>query len=259
MSRSNPTAKSPVARYFTWKGADGEVVYYDKEKGKNIVVELPFTFLVLDELSTIGGFHKPSNSGFRSNEVRDMREETLFVRNRNGVIAKGLYEGIKDEIKAKGAKYAKSIYIAFKDDTKELVIGNIQVSGAALTAWIEFSKKFNVEKVAVVIADKKAEKNGSNDYFTPVFAGQDTSEATEKESQALDRELQNYLGVRLSKAEPAGEYNADGPADEDDTTAIESEAEPINENVAPASGPRAGDKPAEDEESKPIKLSDVPF
>jgi len=257
MSRSNKTLRSPVTRYFTWKGAEGKIVYYDKEAGKNIEVPFPFGFLVLDELSTIAGFHKPSNSGFRSNEVRDMREESLFVRNRQGIVAKGLYEEIKDEIKSKGAKYAKSIYIAYKDDTNELAIGNLQVSGAALTAWIEFGKKFNVEVVAVNITDAKAEKNGATDYFTPVFAGQDASEASDRAAEQLDKELQPYLGNR-SKATDRDAVLHEDHDDEDDIVET-GDDEPIDQNVAPESAPRAGAAAPAEPEEKPIKLSEVPF
>lgn len=254
MSRSNKTMKSPVTRYIKWKGAEGKLAYYDKEQGKDIEIPFPFTFLVLDELNTVAGFHKQSNSGFRSNEVRDMREQPFYVRNKQGIVAKGLYEQIKDEIKAKGAKYAKSIYIAFKDDTNELVIGNLQVSGAALTSWIDFGKKFNPEEVAVVITGATEEKNGATTYFTPDFAGQEVSEATDKAAIALDHELQVYIGGRLDKA-PADDFATSHDDDDEDDIVDTGDEEPIDTNVAPEK-PRT--PPAEPEEKK-INLSEVPF
>lgn len=196
MSLSNPRSSNPSTRYLRWAGGaegGGRVVYYDKTDETEHEMKLPWNFIVLDELNCIGGFSDSEKSGFWSNEVRDMSQETFTVRTRAGVKARGMYGDIKDEIKSKGARYAKSVYIAFKDETGELQIGNLKLMGAALTAWIEFQKKYDISKVAVIVESGKKAKKGSNIYYTPVLEAQNISTATLEDAKVLDRELQTFL------------------------------------------------------------------
>jgi hypothetical protein len=73
MSRSNPQdhLQNPATRWFEWNGERGEIRYYDKELKKNVEVPLPFTFLLLDEVATVRGWHDPQRLGYYANEVRD--------------------------------------------------------------------------------------------------------------------------------------------------------------------------------------------
>jgi len=275
MSRSRPTAKNPATRFLQWKGGaekiaetvngkkteryeGGKLTYYDKENGIDIEVGLPFSFLVLDTLHTITGFNESEKSGFWSNEVRNLKNEILVVRTKSGIKAKGTYDQIKDQIKSIGAKYTQSVYIAFKDDTNELIIGHIKIAGSALSAWIEFQKKFNVDKCAVFITDEpKLEKKGSNYYFSPVFEGQNVSDATNAEADKLDEQLQVYLDTYLAQR-PAEDDGYATSADELE----EIEDEPVADDAsdAPAEEPAEAEAPkaAEPEQGK-INLSDVPF
>lgn len=197
MSLSNPQSKNPATRFMQWRGGEeggGRVTYWDKEAEQEVEVALPFSFIVLDELNTITGFSERDQSGFWSNEVRNLQSDQLIVRTKSGIKERGKYADIADKIKAGGAKYAKSVYVAFKDDSGELAIGNIKIAGAALTAWIEFEKKFDVSQCAVFITETpKRAKKGKNTYFVPIFEGQNMSEATKSEAVALDQELQQYL------------------------------------------------------------------
>jgi len=202
MSRSKPTAKNPATRFFQWGGGEGKISYYDKEAEERIDVPFskkkPFIFLVLDELNTITGFSKGDQSSVWSNEVRDMSKESLAVRTGKGLKLRGVYKEIKGELAGIGGKYAKSVYIAYKNDEGELVIGHIKLAGAALSAWIDFNKKWDVYKVAIKLEDIKAETNGATKYFVPVFAGLPVSESTNNEAKELDNELQTYLGTYFS-------------------------------------------------------------
>ena len=281
MSRSRPTAKNPATRFLQWKGGaekisetvdgkkseryeGGKLTWYDKEAQTDVEVQLPFSFLVLDTLHTITGYSESNRSGFWSNEVRNLKNETLVVKTKQGsgvrTVAKGTYDQIKDEIKSQGGKYTQSVYIAYKGEGGDLQIGHIKISGAALTAWIEFQKKFDVNKCAVFITDEpKLEKKGSNYYFSPVFDGQNVSEATEEEAQKLDEELQRYLDTYLSrKVEDDDAYatSVDELEDEDDddadTTSDEPAEEPAKAKAAPAPAPKKQD-------DDKINLADVPF
>src|SRR5258706_10114241 len=99
MSRSNNTEfPNPSLRFYRWDGEYGGFTYFDKnigEGGVRVKIELPFTFMVLDALSTIKGFSDAEQSGYWSNEVRDIKRDILTVRTKAGIQAKGTYDEIK--------------------------------------------------------------------------------------------------------------------------------------------------------------------
>lgn len=195
MSLSRPNIKNPAVRFMQWRGGEaggGKVQYYDKETEENVDVPLPFTFLVLDELNTISGFNDNEKSSYWSNEVRNLMTDEFTVRTKSGVKARGKYAELGD-VKSRGAKYAKSVYIAYKDETGEMIISNLRLMGAALTAWIEFQKKFDVSKCAVSITAAKKAKKGATTYFMPIFEGREMSDTTRNEAIRLDVQLQAYL------------------------------------------------------------------
>lgn len=266
MSLSNPQIKNPATRFMQWRGGEeggGKVTWYDKEAQQENDVKLPFSFIVLDELNTITGFSEPDHSGFWSNEVRNLQNDELVVRTKAGIKAKGVYANISDKIKAGGAKYAKSVYVAFKDETGELVIGNIKIFGAALTAWIEFTGKYDVSDCAVFITDtpKKAKK-GKNTYFVPVFDGQQLQPATKQEAVKLDEQLQAYLNTYLARKPDLTDNGATAVDDEpEDDVEIEDMDATAADKEEPAAEEAAAPAPAkaDDGEKEKINLKDVPF
>jgi hypothetical protein len=264
MSRSNPTAKNPATRFFKWAGGfdgGGQLTWYDKEAEQEKSMKLPFTFLVLDELNTITGFSEADHGGFWSNEVRNLTTDDLIVRTSSGIKARGLYGQISEGIKAKGAKYAKSVYIAFKDEAGELVIGNIKVSGAALTAWIEFNKKFDVYKCAVILEGAKEAKKGANKYFVPIFDGRNVSEATNQEAAHLDETLQAYLSNYMARKPEVSDSEVvdDGPKEVEIEELPPAEEESVEEvTAAPKPAAKASAKTAPEEDDQ-VNLKDVPF
>lgn len=202
MSRSNPTqnARNPSTRWFEWHGSKGQINYWDKETKRRVDVALPFTFLMLDELATVRGFHEPSNSGIFANEVRDTRQETLLVKAfEGGEIASGLYATIRDRVKAHGGYFQASCYIAYKDGDA-LKIGNLGFNGAALQAWSEFKKRTNgLYDGAVSIVGYEDRTKGATKYRIPTFALRATSAETNAAAVALDTELQTFLAGYLKQ------------------------------------------------------------
>ncbi len=203
MSRSNPTDSNPnPAKYFfKFASSKGTFEYYDKENKEKVEVKLPFRFMVLDTLSTVGGFSKNNDSGFWANEVRNTVTDTLIVRTKNGVFAEGLYrDTVEAPLKADGGKFVQSVYIAYKDTDKELVIANIQMIGSSLTAWINFTKanKQEIFKGSIIVKTVVEEKNGSNTYQVPVFTMGKVAESTDAAAKLLDEELQVYLTETLN-------------------------------------------------------------
>lgn len=229
MSRSNPVdgIKNPATRWFDWAGGNegGYFKFYDKDAKQNVKVPLPFTFLLLDELSTIKGWHEASESGIYSNEVRDTRQETLVVRAfKGGELASGIYTSIRDSVIAKGGHYVASLYLAYKEGD-ELRIGNLSLKGAAAGAWMEFkraspSRKDSAGKSvrgyfvdAVKIAEFEQAKKGATVYRVPKFALSPVSEATNQQAAALDLELQSFLSEYLKR--PKAEAATPAQAQED--------------------------------------------
>lgn len=255
MSFSNPTAKNPSTRFMQWRGGfdgGGRLTWYDKAEETEKEVELPLAFVVLDELNTITGFSEKDQSSFWSNEVRNLQKDELFVRTKGGVVDHGLYAHIAERIKSKGAKYAKSVYVAFKDETGEFVIGNIRFSGAALTAWIELNKKFNTSECAVVLTDNpKQGKKGATKYWIPNFETLALSESTIEVATRLDQELQSFLSVYLNQQQDISTEVVAEDYEEDDD---QEEADEDEQEVSVA-------KPAPKQEEKKdsINLKDVPF
>jgi len=207
VSRSNPNegVRNPSTRWFEWAGGKdgGFVRYYDKEKKENVVLELPFVFILLDELSTVRGWHDPSDSGIYCNEVRDTRQDTLVVKSfKGGELASGLYAQIRDRVKAIGGHFQSSTYITFKSDDKNLALGNLAFKGAALNAWVEFKNahRSDVYKQAVSIFGYTDARKGSTDYRIPKFALKPIAPETDTAAIEIDRELQAYLTGYLNKS-----------------------------------------------------------
>ena len=203
MSRSNPTtSQNPASIFYEWDGDKGHVKYYDKEKGENVVVKLPFQFLLLDQVSRIGGYSESQQAGFYSNEVKNINEEVLTVKTHGGgVVAQGLYRDIKDSIKSKGAKFVASLYIAVKQG--DLVIQNFQMKGAALSGWMDFCKqaKGDIWQKAIIIDGMAEGKKGNVTYQTPTFKLNDVSDETNEKATELDKELQRYLNEKITHSE----------------------------------------------------------
>jgi len=220
MSRSNQTDLiNPAVRFFDWSGSDGHVSYFDKtlgEKGENVAVEMPFRFMVLDKVSQVtGGVDRDGKyEGFWSNAVKNLKTQKFIVRSKQGVEVQGLYENIKGHT---GVKFMTGLYVAFHDEEKVLQIGYLKLRGAALTAWIDFTKSHrNIYEGAFSITDKAKKKKGSNAYFEPVFEHiPKITEESETAAQDLDRQLQEYLTAYFAQqgiAEVEREYSGSAPA-----------------------------------------------
>lgn len=206
MSRSNPSDNhpNPSSRWFEWNGGSdgGFVRHYDKEAKSNHTDALPFTFIVLDELAKVSGWHEPSESGIYSNEVRDTRQEVMLVRSfKGGELANGLYANIRDRVGNVGGYFQASIYIAFKDGDS-LRLGNIAFAGAALQSWMDFKRahRADIYKQAVAITGYTEGKKGSVIYRVPSFSLRALGDESNAQAIELDKELQVYLKAYLARA-----------------------------------------------------------
>lgn len=206
MSRSQPTLQNPAKRFFEWSAKHGQVRYYDKDKKENVDVKMPFGFLVLDQLSQIGGGKKVGHGktkefiGYYSNAVRrfDINTAHFIVRSKDGVVGEGKYQ----EVKAiTGAKLVASLYIAFFDDNNVLQIGHLKLAGSGMGQWFEFGKGRNVETGRISIArGEECEDEDGRIYYLPAFSqSSELKPETEARAIELDRELQEYLTAYFNK------------------------------------------------------------
>lgn len=266
MSRSkrDDNLINPAERFLDFAGGIGEVQFYDRESKTNIPVDLPFSFLVLDEVMTVGGGvdYDDGFMGYWSNAIRprNAKIQALTVhsnyKKKSRVEMTGTWADIKAQLT--GAKYIKGLYIAYYEDG-DLHLGYLKVRGAALMPWVEFTKAHrDIYEGVFSITGTAAKKKGSNKYFEPVFAWSDKIKPeTEEKAIALDEQLQVYLTDYFAQQGIAQEERAySGEEDDYDTrqerAAIESEK---------AFNPRRydpNDDPANPLNQGPDELQDVP-
>lgn len=205
MSRSNPHASglvNPAKRVFEWNSENGGVRYYDKDAKKQVELGSDFSFVLLDQLGSVRGWHDASSSGIYSNEVRDTRAEILLVKAfKGGQLAQGVYKDIKDRVAASGGKFVSNCYIAYKGDNGEFELGVLRFKGAGLQSWMEFTKanRADLYKKGVKITGAVDCKKGRIVYKTPTLKLVDLSEATNDAAIALDVELQEFLETYLNQ------------------------------------------------------------
>jgi len=206
---------NPATKFLNWKSNDKCFSFYDRETKENVLVSLPFKFLVLEEMHTISGWNDASQSGIYSNEVKFISKETMTVKPFKGnEIAKGLYKDIKEKVKAAGGHYVKSIYIMLEDGS----LANLQLKGSAVQGWGEFTQKGKQRLVDEWVSVDKAidGKKGAVKFTTPDFKF--LQSITDVESELADdcfNTLEAYLTTYLSKAEPIIESESIDELDDD--------------------------------------------
>lgn len=260
MSLSNPTLTNPAVRKFEWKGGPGKLVYYDKETKQAYDQPLPFRFIVLDQLNTVAGFSKSDQSRVWSNEVRSIKDDTLYTRTKNGPIEAGLYAELGATVK-RGGGFCKSIYIAFELNGN-WVIGNIQAYSSALGPWFDFTKVYSVEQ-GMVIMTRSELVEGTIPFYPPAFAWERWEDGAYQICVHLDRQLQTYLSSYLA----APKVDEDGQGTETTSQApgyatpeqqADYEARRVGTNTTQPA-PVKNDLIIEDIGDEPINLDDIPF
>jgi len=206
---------NPATKFIEWKSNDKCFSYYDKEAQENKKIELPFKFLVLDELHTIKGWNDASSSNIFSNEVKFISKEVMTVKPFKGnEIAKGLYKDIKEKIIAAGGHYTKSVYIMLEDGS----LANIQLKGSAVQKWGDFTQKTRnrLPDEWVQVATALEGKKGAVKFWTPEFTFLQSLNADEANlADEAFNTLETYLKAYLIKAEPIVEDVTDNDVEDD--------------------------------------------
>jgi len=222
MSLSNPKLQNPAKKFIEFKGDKGIFQYFDKElgeKGETVEFTMPFYFIVLDELSAITGFNEKNQCGIYSNEIHSLNDEILKVKTfQGGISIVGKYADIKNDIKAIGGKFTKSIYAMLLGKENEFV--HFKFSGSAFGSWLE--KKIDLQKAAVLVNETARGEKGIIKFIYPIFK-QTIIPPTKKyvwdAALKMDKELQLYLiSYKNNQIEKA-------VAIEENTQVVENESE----------------------------------
>lgn len=200
LDRPVQKSSNPAAKFLEWKSDEQKFAYYDKENKTNVFVELPLTFLVLEEYHTVKGFSDSDQTGIYSNEVLQTGTDEIEVKTFKGrTIAKGLYKDIKSIVDGAGGRYHKSIYAVTKDG--ELV--NIAFKGAVVSKWSDFTAKGAWKRLKdewVTISESEQLQKGKVKYSVPIFKF-DKSLSTKEFDMVtpLAEELVEYMGDYTAK------------------------------------------------------------
>jgi len=208
VSRSSPTIQNPASHFIDWRG--GKLGYWDKEQEKVINVPLPFSFMPLDQLHTITGYSDTDQSGFWSNETKSTKD-TFNVRTKKGTRYVGAYKNAQGIPQVPtGARYTKSVYIAYKDGAT-YQLANLKLTGAALNAWIDFCGHQNVENGTVTLTGSTEGKKGATTYQIPTFEYRASTDEEDKMATNLDKVLQSYLSEYLKNSDEDEQTGTDEP------------------------------------------------
>jgi hypothetical protein len=192
-------SSNPTTKYLEWKSNDKSFSYYDKSKGENVKVELPFKFVFLQHYHTVKGWSDASGSGIYSNEVYFIGSEPMAVKSfKGGVIAEGLYKEIKPTITNAGGKYHRSVYVMLEDGS----LANISFKGAVVREWSIFMENNanNCDVKWVEVNTAVEQKKGSVKYTTPDFTlGASITKADSVKADKVAGEFQEYISSYLKK------------------------------------------------------------
>ena len=192
LERQETKSKNPAKKFLSWKSEEKKFGYYDKEKEENVLIDLPFKFVILEHYHTVKGWNDASESRIYSNEVFQIGNEELQVKSfKGGKIAEGLYKDNKPTIVAAGGHYARSIYAV----TNDLEIINISLKGTGVSSYSDFINDIgdgNFDKNWIEVTEAKELKKGKVNYSIPVFK---KSNAIKDRSKLLPfaEELQDYM------------------------------------------------------------------
>lgn len=221
LNASEGKSSNPATKSLQWKSNDKCFAYYDKEKGENVQVPLPFKFQFLEHFSTIKGWNDATETGIYSNEIMFTSKEELTVKTFKGLeIAKGLYKDIRSKVRDAGGKYHRSVYVL--DENGDIV--NIQMKGSVVSAYSVFmdgdakagikGNKHLIENNWIVINKFQELKKGATKYSVPVFEIGDAFSSVEFElANEKYKDISNYFDTYNGKTNV---NNIDVETEEDD-------------------------------------------
>lgn len=239
MSRTRKTNERPVnpcELFLKWDSDKSLWTYWDKaaaEKAKEeglskeevrslATQEVPmsFPFVILDSLTTAKGYHEGDKASIWSNEVRSTKDTlAVFVGDKH--VTTGTWNEVKGKVS--GIKFCTSLYVLAKIG-KELKLANLQLTGCALSPWIDFVKQSGgfsklTGDIACRVESAEEGKKGRVTFNMPVYSVLEAkpSEETLAAADATDAILQEYLDAYFEYQKGKAEDGAEDDFPEDTT------------------------------------------
>lgn len=171
--------------------------YWDKTKEEEIMVEMPFSFIWLESATSFSGYSQNKSAGVYSNEVLNLKTDTMTVKCGDETIATGLYHSIKDKVKAEGGKFCIPVY-AYLPDTEETV--RLLMVGSSGSAWMNFHKQKQSQSMMIscIGANEKEMATGAT-YEEPAFKYIKMTDELSPIADEKAQEVADYFSFVLAK------------------------------------------------------------
>lgn len=174
-----------ATKTYMWRSTDQNFFYYDKDAGERVALPEGAKLIPLTTTNAVTGSRERDHGKatarwnlIMSNEFTDFKADKVVVReydkldNTRNVVFEGVYTPtIKEAIDGLSwAKYTKYVYCLLDGEVVKL-----SLSGASISAWIEFENQCKKDKVYLVdshyisLGDPEHKKTGTVDYFAPTF------------------------------------------------------------------------------------------
>lgn len=275
MLNPGSTLSNPAERFLRWNGKaesvkdketgkveqEGGYLFYDDKDNdyETVKIDLPLTLYPLGESMSIqGGVYDPankSNNTFVSSSEFGSWDEPITVYERHSgdergaVIARGVWEDIKDTIKAHSGKVRTNLYALTELDGKRMIV-RFEAAGSASRALSDIRKKAGSSfyNQPLIISGVEYKTNGSVHYAAPKFTqGEPYDESSVQGLQEYAATLVEYgNALRDKNMTKAGQMViTDETSDEDYDKALSQ-----------------GEAPEEESQEQPsdqVDLSDIPF
>lgn len=277
MLNPGSTLSNPAERFLRWSGKaeavkdkeagkveyEGGYLFYDDKDNdyETVKIDLPLTLYPLGESMSIqGGVYDPTNKSnntfVTSSEFGSWDEPiTVYERHagdeRSAVIARGLWEDIKDTVKAHAGKVRTNLYAITELNGKRVIV-RFEAVGSASRALGDIRRKAGASfyNQPLIIAGVEYKVNGATHYAAPkIQQGEPYDENAVKGLEEYAKTLVEYgNALRDRNMEKASQMTIT------DETSDEDYEREMSQGEAPEEGSQ---EPAEDDDK--IDLSDVPF
>lgn len=247
-------------KVYTWRSADQNFFYYDKEKQQRVALPKDAQLIPLTATNSITGVrerdHGRATQRFNnvlSNEFVDYKNEMIRVRefdkldNTKTVLFEGVYSPtIRDAISGIAwCKFTKNIYCLLEGEVVRL-----SLNGASLTSWIEFEDSLKKDRVYltdghyITLGEAVQHRHGSVDYFAPTFTLGDISSEANAIADEVAAEVEDKLAKNRAAFADMGTEALTTDTSASSTTSVQSAS--TSTSVQEAS-------------SESIDLSEIPF
>lgn len=236
-TKTQSTFERVAEKTYTWRSADKNFFYYDKDKQERVPLPEGAKLIPLTTTNSVTGVHSinPGKATARynqiySNEFVSYKDEIVRVyeSDRLDDTKTLLYEGVysptvRDAIASVPyCKFTKNIYCLLDGEVVKL-----SLSASSLTPWIDFEDKLKKSNTYLVdghyftIGKSESRRTGTVDYNSPTYELGDITPEENEEADRIAVEVEEKLA--RNRAAAAGEAPAQVPVAEAQPQAQETE------------------------------------